>query len=91
MRFDSDNSEMFGQRQHYPIAKVTIEGHQRSFLLHGPFENQRVVSPSLTGFGRANDIVPSVPQKQRQFDPEHLIEVNSHDGLHGTERGDFRM
>ncbi len=63
VRLDPNGSEMFRKRQHNPIAKMTIKRDQRSLLLHGTFKNQRVVSPCLAGFGRANDIMPSRLQK----------------------------
>ncbi len=54
---------MFGQRQNNPIAKMPVKRDQCSLLLYGPFENQRVVSPRVAGFGSANNIMPGIAQK----------------------------
>ncbi len=91
MRFHPDDSKMFRQWQHNPIAKMAVKRDQRSFLLHGSFKNQGVVSPPLTSLRRANDIMPGRAQERRQFDPKHLIEVKAHGGLRRVESGDFRV
>ena len=80
MSFNSDDSTMFRQRQDNPITKMTIQRNQRSLLLHGPFKHQRVISPCLAGFGRADNIMTCLAQQQNQFDPKHLIEVKAQDG-----------
>jgi hypothetical protein len=68
MRLHPNNSEMFGQWQDNPIAKMSIERDERSLFLHGSPQNKRVVSPGLTGLGRAHDIMPGFPHKLRHFD-----------------------
>ncbi len=91
MRFHSNDSKMFRQRQYDPIAKMSIERNQRSLRLYGPFKNQRIVSACLAGLGRTDDIMPGFAQKQREFDPKHLIEVEAHGGLRRIKGGDFRV
>jgi hypothetical protein len=66
-----------------------IECDEYSLLLHSPFQNQRIVSARLAGFGRAHDVVARRTQEGREFDPKHLIEVKAHDGLSRAEGGDF--
>jgi hypothetical protein len=82
---------MFRKRQYNPIAKMTINCDERSFLLNSPLQNERIISACLAGFLRADDIMPCVAQKGSQFDPKHLIQVKAHGGLRDTEGGDFRV
>ena len=63
MRFHPDDAEMFRQWKYDPIAKMSIECNQRSFLLHGPLKNQCVVGACLAGLGHTDDIMPGVTQK----------------------------
>jgi hypothetical protein len=58
---------MFRQRQDYPIAKMTINRDERSFLLNSPLQNQRIISPCLASFLRANDIMPCVASSTRSI------------------------
>jgi hypothetical protein len=82
---------MFRQRKNNPVAKMSVKRNQRSLLLYGPLKNLRVVSPRLSSFGRADDIIPGLAQNRRQFDPKHLIKVEAHGGLCRIKRRDFRM
>jgi hypothetical protein len=70
---------------------MPIERDERSLLLHGPFQDERVVSPCLARLESANNIMTGVLQKRRQFDSKHLIEVNAHRGLRRIKGGDFRV
>ena len=89
--FHPNDTVMFRQRQDHPITKMMINRDERSFLLNSPLQNQRVISPCLTSFFRANDIMPSVAQKRGQFDPQHLIQVKAHGGLRDTEGCNLRV
>ena len=91
MSFHPNDSEMLGQRQNHPITKVAVQRYQSSLLAHGPLKNQRVVSPSLADLGRADNVMPGVPQKRGQFDPKHLIKIKAHGGSGRVDGGDFRV
>jgi hypothetical protein len=68
---------------------MTINRDERSSPPNGPLQNQRIISPCLASFLRANDIMPCVAQQHSQIDAQHLIQVKAHGGLSTVQGGDF--
>lgn len=78
MRFHPNNTEMFGQWQYHPVAKMLVERDQCPLLLPGAFENERIIGSFLANFGCPHDLVPMSAQKFRQLGAQTLIEVKMH-------------
>lgn len=91
MCFHPNHIEMFGQRQHHPVAKMFVQRNQRSFFLHRAFEDQRVLGPCLSDFRGADDVRPTRPQQVRQLRPQHLVEVEPHGGSGRLQGGKFSV
>ncbi len=80
MNPDPDDTQVFRQRQRYPIAKVAVDGHQGSFLVDCSRQNLSVIGTSEPSFRDAHHVVSSSPQLLCQFLPEHLVEKQAHGG-----------
>jgi ABC-type molybdate transport system ATPase subunit len=90
--FDCGRVAEFGPPdQIFSAPKNEINCDERSFLLDSPLQNQRVISPCLATFLRADDIMPCLAQKRSQFNPKHLIQVKAHGGSRNIQGRDFRV
>jgi len=78
MRFDANDSAMFGQRQHHPITKVSIQCDENALFASGPVEDQRIIRARLTGIAGPNYVVAMRTQPVSEIGSQHLVKVKTH-------------
>jgi hypothetical protein len=91
MGLDADYAAMFREREHDPVTKVLVQRDEDSALAHGPVEYQPVVGAGLSNFRGADHVMAVRPQEICKFRPQHLVQVEAHNGSGRFQRTEFSV
>lgn len=73
MDLEPNNTGMFSEREHRPIAEMLIQRNKDSGIGYGTLKNLGIIGTLLTDLGRPHDVVAFAPKRLGDFDPQTLV------------------